>query len=107
MYRTQIPAVVVPGTNILQLFYRGLDNGVWSRWRNPDGSWSSEQDIGGQIGGDYGPTAAVVPGTDILQLFYRGLDGGLWSRWRNPDGSWSSEQDIGGRSLTAATSPPP
>lgn len=27
-------------TAVLQLFYRGLDSGVWSRWRNPNGSWS-------------------------------------------------------------------
>jgi len=37
----------VPGTEVLQLFYRGQDNGVWSRWRNPDGSWSAEQGLGG------------------------------------------------------------
>jgi hypothetical protein len=79
----------------LQLFYRGLDNGVWSRWRNPDGSWSDEQNLRGQLSSDI--TAAVVPGTNILQLFYRGLDNGVWSRWRNPDGSWSDEQNLGGR----------
>jgi hypothetical protein len=85
---------VVPGTDVLQLFYRGQDNGVWSRWRNPDGSWSGEQSLGGLLTSDI--TAAVVPGTDVLQLFYRGLNSGVWSRWRNPDGSWSGEQSLGG-----------
>jgi hypothetical protein len=28
-------AIQVPGTNILQLFYQGTDNGLWTRWRNP------------------------------------------------------------------------
>ena len=78
----------------LQLFYRGGDNSVRSRWRNPDGSWSGEQKIGGVLNGD--PIAAVVPGTNILQLFYRGGDNSVRSRWRNPDGSWSDEQKIGG-----------
>jgi hypothetical protein len=92
----KIAASVVPGTDTLQLFYRGLDTGVWSRWRNPNGSWSQEQEIGGKLASS-DITAAVVPGTNILQLFYRGLDNGVWSRWRNPDGSWSDEQNLGGR----------
>ncbi len=87
-------AAAVPGTDILQLFARGADAGVWSRWRNPDGSWSGEQNLGGKLNGD--PVAAVIPGTNVLQLFYRGLDDGVWSRWRNPDGSWSAEQSLGG-----------
>jgi len=91
---TKFTAAVVPGTDVLQLFYRGTDNGVWSRWRNPDGSWSAEQRLGGVLTSDI--TAAVVPGTDVLQLFYRGTDNGVWSRWRNPDGSWSAEQRLGG-----------
>ena len=78
----------------LQLFYRGTDNSVWSRWRNPDGSWSAEQHIGGLLAGD--PIAAQVPGSNVLQLFYRGTDNNVWSRWRNADGTWSSEQHIGG-----------
>ena len=41
-------AAVIPGTEVLQLFYRGQDDGVWSRWRNTNGSWSAEQNIGGR-----------------------------------------------------------
>jgi hypothetical protein len=33
----------------LQLFYVGTDHGVWSRWRNPDGAWSAEQILGGNL----------------------------------------------------------
>ena len=36
-----------PGTKILQLFCRGTANGVWSRWRGPDGTWPAEQALGG------------------------------------------------------------
>ncbi len=80
--------------SMIQLFYRGTDNSVYSRWRNTDGSWSDEQHIGGTLNGD--PIAAQLPGTDVLQLFYRGTDNSVWSRWRNTDGSWSDEQHIGG-----------
>src|ERR1022692_344433 len=88
------PGIIVNVLAVLQLFYRGTDNSVWSRWRNTDGSWSNEQHIGGTLSGD--PIAAQVPGTDVLQLFYRGTDKSVWSRWRNADGSWSNEQHIGG-----------
>src|SRR5215471_8660465 len=83
----------VPGS-VLQLFYRGADDSLYTRWRNPDGTWSSEQHLGGILNGD--PFAARVPGTNILQLFYRGADYSLYTRWRNPNGSWSGEQHLGG-----------
>ena len=83
----------VPGS-VLQLFYRGADNSLYTRWRNPDGSWSGEQHLGGILNGD--PIAAQVPGTNLLQLFYRGADNSVYTRWRNPNGSWSGEQDLGG-----------
>jgi hypothetical protein len=86
-----IPAMI-PGTNILQLFYRGTDSSLRSRWRNPDGTWSGEQLLGGVINTD--PFAAVVPDSGVLQLFYRGLENGLYSRWRDPNGNWSEEQPL-------------
>jgi len=87
----------VPGhasTNILQIFYQGSDRTVRSMWRNPDGSWSGEQNLGGSVHADI--TAAQVPGTNILQIFYGSQDGTVRSMWRNPDGSWSGEQNLGG-----------
>jgi len=99
-------ASVVPGTNILQLFYRGTDEGIWSQWRNPNGSWSGEQGLGGVLTSDI--TAAVVPGTNVLQLFYRGTDNAVWTRWRQADGVWSDEQTLGGvltSDITAAVVP--
>jgi hypothetical protein len=80
--------------SMIQLFYRGTDNSVYSRWRSTDGSWVEEQGLCGTLNGD--PIAAQIPGTDLLQLFYRGMDNSVYSRWRNPDGSWSGEQHIGG-----------
>src|SRR5215472_1952844 len=71
----------VPGhadTNILQIFYAGPGGKVFSMWRNPDGIWSGEQNLGGSVdqGSVFGCiTAAQVPGTNFLQIFYRGLDG--------------------------------
>ena len=56
-----VTAVVVPGTEVLQLFYSGHDDdpSVYSRWRNPDGSWSAEQRLGGQAFNYI--TAALIP----------------------------------------------
>jgi hypothetical protein len=53
--------VQVPGTGILQLFYRGIDNSIWSQWRNPDGNWSGEQQIGGVLNSDLIVAETVVP----------------------------------------------
>jgi hypothetical protein len=79
---------------MIQLFYRGTDNTVITRWHNSAGSWSGELRVQDVINGD--PIAAQVPGTNILQLFYRGTNNSVYSRWRNPDGSWSDEQHVGG-----------
>jgi hypothetical protein len=101
-------AIQVPGTNVLQIFYQGTDNALWTRWRNTDGTWSSEQSLGGQLySGSYSegnlyaaPVAAQIPG-NILQVFYRGADNQLWTLWRNPPNgnnppAWSSPQPMGG-----------
>ena len=51
----------VPGhASVLQIFYKGPDLTVRSMWRNPDGSWSYELNLGGS--GAYSNIAtAVVP----------------------------------------------
>jgi hypothetical protein len=87
-------ASALPGTDVLQLFYRGTDSALWTRWRDPDGTWSNEQRLGGTLVAD--PIAAALPGTRVLQLFYRGIDSAIWTRWRNADGTWSDEQRLGG-----------
>jgi hypothetical protein len=91
-----ITTATIPGTNVLQLFYRATDATIHSFWRNPDGTWSAEQRIGGNAGGD--PVAHVVPGTNILRLFYVGTGNAIYSLWRNPENeTWPlPEQRIGG-----------
>ena len=93
---SNITASVIPGTEILQLFYYDSDLEVFSRWRYADGSWSDEQNLGGSAVSDI--TASAVPGTEVLQLFYVGAGSrSVSSRWRNPDGSWSDEHNLGGQ----------
>ena len=87
---------MIPGTDILQVFYAGGDFALWTRWSDPGGYWSDEQSLGGTLASQ--PVAAVIPGTDILHLFYRGGDNALWTRWRDPagTGTWEDEQSLGG-----------
>jgi 1-phosphatidylinositol phosphodiesterase len=79
----------------IQVFYRGADDALWTRWRNGDGSWADEVSMGGTLTND--PFAVPVPGTSILQVFYRGADYALWTRWRDADGNWSGEMSLGGK----------
>ncbi len=78
----------------IQMFYVGGDNGLWTRSRDPDGTWTAEASLGGTLTSQ--PVAAMIPGTDTLQLFYRGGDNALWTRWSDPGGYWSGEHSRGG-----------
>jgi kumamolisin len=91
---SHLTTAVVPGENLLQLFYRGQDNAIWTRWRNPGGNWSGEQRLGGILASNV--TAVVIPDTQVVQLFYRGQDNAIWTRWREINGNWSAEQRLGG-----------
>ena len=67
-------AIAIPGTDILQVFYRGGDNALWTRWRNPGATpspWSDEQSLGGGLNGDpvaAAPAEAVSPVNWMTQL---------------------------------------
>jgi 1-phosphatidylinositol phosphodiesterase len=75
------------------MFYRGGDNGLWTRWLD-SGTWSDEASLGGTLTTQ--PVAAMIPGTDTLQLFYRGADNALWTRWSDPGAYWSGEHSLQG-----------
>jgi hypothetical protein len=112
----------IPSTNILQVFYQGGDNAMWTQWRNTDGTWSSEQSLGGQMWSPpppppssdsecnsvgspcpflpyWGaPVPIQIPNTNYLEVFYRGSDSQLWAFQRDPNGNWWP-QDFGGSLL--------
>jgi len=85
-------ASVVPGTDILQVFFRMPNNHLGTIWRLPYAVWSSPEDLGGDI--ESNPAAVVLPGTNILQVYYCGAGNTLYTRWRPPTGSWSYEQNF-------------
>jgi hypothetical protein len=115
------PAVAqIPGSNVLQAFYEGVDYGLWTRWRNPDGSWSGEQRLGGQLfpgtcgtlvgqytpgtvatydclGFNVTPVAIQIPNTNYLEVFYRGPDSTLRYQLRDNNGNWLGESNLGGQ----------
>jgi len=106
------PAVAqVPGTNVLQVFYEGGDNALWTRWRNTDGTWSQEERLGGQLypatcgdlsipqceGFNLTPVAIQIPNTNYLEVLYRGPDNALRYRLRDNNGNWLPEGNLGGQ----------
>jgi WD40-like Beta Propeller Repeat len=53
------PAVAGDSNGLIDVFYRGLDSGLWHRWQTkPDGSWSSDQ---GALGGTLISSATRLP----------------------------------------------
>jgi hypothetical protein len=107
------PAVAqLPGLNVLQVFYEGGDNALWTRWRNSDGSWSAEQSLGGQlysgslcdtypssecVGFNETPAVVQLPNTNDLLVFYRGSDSTLRYNFRDNNGNWLGEANLGGQ----------
>ena len=75
----------------LQLFGRGTDNGVWTRWRNPDGSWSGWQSLGGVLNGD----------PQVFNLHFSAaheqLLSGRYSCWQGKDPGWKLSEGTGDR----------
>jgi hypothetical protein len=96
--------VQVPGTNQVEVFYRGADGNLKTQWGNA-AKWYYETDMGGQLFGPtctdvtndscYGayatPVAIQLPGTNDLAVFYRGVDNTLRYRLRDNNGNWLPE----------------
>ncbi len=81
---TSAPAAASWSQGRLDVFVRGVDNGLWHRWS--DGNlWSGWESLGGGLSSEAGVTAW---GPNRLDVFVRGMDSALWHRWWD-GGSWS------------------
>jgi M6 family metalloprotease-like protein len=89
------PVVAQNADGRLEVFVRGLDNGLWHIWQLSGGGWSGWHSLGG------GMTADPVVGRNNdgrLEVFIRGLDNGLWHIWQtfNANQPWSGWHSLGG-----------
>ena len=88
---TSAPAVAAWGPGRLDVFARGIDNGLWHRWWWK-GSWSAWEGLGGTLTSQ---PAAVWSTADHLDVMVRGTDGALWLKsWTGS--AWSSWGSVGG-----------
>ncbi len=68
-----------------QVFVIGLDYAVWTRWENPDHTWSGWTSMGGNcrsrvhVTAHHGRTPTIT---------VTGMDGNHWHRTRSVDGHW-------------------
>jgi hypothetical protein len=100
-----LAVVQVPGTDLLQIFGRAVDQNLWTQSRTPDGHWPEAYLIAG-TGAEKGPdlmgapVAAADPNANTLHVFYWGEDNGLWTLSRNadetPTGVWSDIRRLAG-----------
>src|SRR6185295_12335694 len=80
-------SVVANGRHKLDVFYRGDDQKLWTRWVENDGTWSA----GVSLGGDkiMSSPFAISNGLHKLDVFYAGSDGSLYLTWWD-GGAWFS-----------------
>ena len=78
--------------SVLEIFARGMDQGLWHQWQVP-GGWSGWASLGGWI--DQPVIARNVDGR--LEAFVIGSDHALWHNWQvSPGGGWSGWASEGG-----------
>ena len=79
------------GSNAVDAFVRGTDNGLWRiSWNGT--TWGQWQSLGGVLTSN---PAAVSTSANRTDVFVRGTDNGLWQRTWNGT-SWGSWQSLGG-----------
>ena len=103
---TAPPAVVARKRGQYDLFVRGIDNAIWTRWSSIDyddrfASWGHSG--WGRIGGECSSGPAVcATGEDSLALFVRGMDNALWFSWYKESAAhWSPFESLGGQITSA------
>jgi microsomal dipeptidase-like Zn-dependent dipeptidase len=72
------PAVCSWAPGRLDVFVRGTDNALWTKWYDGN-NWSGYLQLGGEpIASD---PAAVSWGPNRIDVFVRGTDNALWTKW--------------------------
>lgn len=84
------------GSNRLDVFVQGTNNGLYHRWRQDPGAWQPAAHQWEWLGGILTSRPAVVARmTNRLDVFVRGPDWALWHKWWNGT-TWSGWQSLGG-----------
>ena len=93
---TSDPAVVSQGTGMADVFVRGTDGAVWTKWTTDGGAdWTAWSRVGGQLPSGTSP-AAYAWGTQRIGIVVTGTDRALWHIYADKWGvhSW---QSLGGK----------
>lgn len=95
------PHAVSSEPHVIDVFWRGQDNGLWhASYAPPPGStvgqWSGPDELApaGSLAGDPHPVTSE-PG--VVDVFWKGTDGNLWHVWHV--GGWYGPQSLGGGPL--------
>lgn len=79
-------------------FVFGMNNNMYSKYKNDNGGWTDYQHHGGVC---YGTPAATWIG--CVHAFVRGTDNGCWVRWGTPGGGWGGFGSFGGTFVSNPT----
>lgn len=95
------PHAVSSQPHVIDVFWRGQDNGLWHAWYAPPpgstiGQWWGPQELApaGSLASDPYP---VTSESGVIDVFWKGTDGNLWHVWYV--GGWYAPQNLGGGPL--------
>jgi hypothetical protein len=83
----------------IDIFYVGVDGGIWTSWWTAGQPWTTMEIQGPSSQVQYSPSAIATPGAAItatardaqrLDVFLVGLDGGLWTSAWHGGGGWGT-----------------
>jgi hypothetical protein len=77
----------------VEIYVRGDDGAVWTKYQTARGDWSNWLSFGGIVIGNI----SVSNNQDgRQQIFFRGSDSAVWTKAQVPSGDWNAYQSLGG-----------
>ena len=94
----EIAAIVLPGTQVLQVFFRDQSSQLQTQWKEdwsqPGQNWSKEHQLAGEINSDV--SAMALPNDAVVQVFFTDTSNTVYTSWREENGDWADPRDLGG-----------
>lgn len=93
-----VSAVIIPGTNVIDVYVRGLDDTLWQKWSTDLGkTWTDWFPVDKSFKLDSSPTA-VSANASHRAIYARGKDGNVYHKYWDGQ-SWHTWENLGGQGI--------